>query len=338
MKRHSWTIGLIAATALTLAGCSNSEDDAPSGGDQAATAEAMLDCLTEASVPAALESLPNGQQSIVFNDARAYEYSLGGFATGGGGASTGAEGDVEALMAKNRELVAKYTGTVVEPDPATPPPANPGTPKEPTSDPDPSASEDPDEPLNPPYLVVDGVDYSPAWQRCLTQSAYTEPVMVTGPDQELEQKQIIFKGTLNWAKCARLHGYPDLADPLPAKVDGFDTYPTAVLPVDTTPAELRALLAECPAFDVQAAEAQAEAVQALGEHPDAKLLEQTLQDYPIPVINIGFDSPGWDGTSSLADTENESWDHLLELDAIITENQQSLVQLPDGSATGAGGQ
>jgi hypothetical protein len=335
MKRRSLTLGFITAISLTLGACSDKPADLPSladgagaQGTQAERADAMFKCLTEAEVGVTIETAGNGEQRISFGDAVAFEYSLGGYGTsgGGGGVSATAASDAEALMAKNQELVAKYTGQSPQIELSSPGPDSsdsPGAGGLDGASPGPAsgASPAPTEPATPPYLVMDGIDYSPDWSRCLTESGYTEPEFLVDPAVELAEKQRAFEGTLEWIKCARQNGYPDMADPLPAKVDRFATTPTAVLPVNTSEAELRALLAQCPAFDEEAFIAQMEAVEALGDHPDGDLLQETILANQPPRIEIGFDVPGWDGTTTPIDLPQSEWDRLSHLDDVIREAQ-----------------
>ncbi|MDR0625792.1 MAG: hypothetical protein LBG11_00805 [Bifidobacteriaceae bacterium] len=303
MKKTQGAIILALAAALSLAACGKGEDVATLGGknkdsgasaneEQAKAADAMVECLNAAKIEAKTytdKSLKGQKQLEIVTD-EAYTMS---FADGGGMASAGnaqlSDAEYEAAYAHLDELAAKYQPSEAEwasYEAAIEQAEKEG--KDIDSVPAPESKS---------YLIIGEVDHSEAFSKCLKESGYTEPVYENDPDEEKKQKELVLEATTNWIKCARDNGFPDLADPAPAKADDWQTNPTAILPGTITEAELRTLLEQCPNFDRETNEAMFEEMIKLG--PDAsdeemsKLYEKYADEATDP--NIGFDLPGWNG-------------------------------------------
>jgi hypothetical protein len=152
-----------------------------------------------------------------------------------------------------------------------------------------------------PFLIVGEEDLTEPFRACLAESGYTEPEFGTEPAAELREKQDSLESTMAWIECARANGYPDLADPRLPVADEFRTWPSALLPVAMTEAQLLELLRACPIYDAAAHEA-AEAYRQ--EHYDEnwtrteelRLDAEIRELFPLATIpRIGFDSPGFGG-------------------------------------------
>jgi hypothetical protein len=238
---------------------------------QAAAADAMAGCLTAAGIEAAAEEMAdpgwNGQKSLAIGGAEpnAVSFGEGEPRLSARGAQT-VEDNAAALERLRPGLRAyaaeRYLDILLSGESqATSPPG---------AEPDPSAAEAAAEP--PVFLIVGEVDQTEAFRACIAESGYTEPVFRTDPAQEIAEKQATEAATVAWVKCARENGYPALADPAPAVADEWMTTPTAVLPADTTSADLAALLEACPAEDYAE------------DHDGAPMRAE-----------IGFDVPGFRG-------------------------------------------
>ncbi|MDR2382193.1 MAG: hypothetical protein LBE08_13700 [Bifidobacteriaceae bacterium] len=100
----------------------------------------------------------------------------------------------------------------------------------------------------PVRLVVDGKDQSESWVRCLEDSGFAGPAPVQdGPAEEIRRRQIQADVTNEWAACARENGLPALEDVMPGAVGS--PFPTLTVPLATSPAILRDVLAICPLTD-----------------------------------------------------------------------------------------
>ena len=304
MKKTQGAIILALAAALSLAACGKGEDVATLGGknkdsgasaneEQAKAADAMAECLKAAKIEAKTytdKSLKGQKQLEIVTD-EAYTMSLtdGGGMSSAGNAELSSDAEYEAVYDHLNELAAKYQPS--EADWASYEAAIEQAEKE---------GKDIDSipaPESKSYLIIGEVDHTEAFSKCLKESGYTDPVYESDPDEEKKQKELVLEATTEWIKCARDNGFPDLADPAPAKADDWQTYPTAILPGTITEAELRTLVDKCPNFDRERTEAMFEEMIKLG--PDAtdeemsKLYEDFAEEATDP--SIGFDLPGWDG-------------------------------------------
>jgi len=116
-------------------------------------------------------------------------------------------------------------------------------------------------------LLIDGQDYSEAYDACIKESGYTEPGFQMDPVEDARNRQLNAEAGAAWAACAREHGYPNVDDPVPGK-PGDDDYPTIVLSFSMTDQALKALIAECPTFDRQIQEEYDKASEDPNFDPD----------------------------------------------------------------------
>jgi hypothetical protein len=103
-------------------------------------------------------------------------------------------------------------------------------------------------------LVVDGVDFSADYERCVESSGYEPPDAGIDVRVELVAKHTLATVTNDWIACARDNGYPEWPDVEAGKADGWMTSPTAYIPLSLSIDSLRELLADCPNFDWDIAE------------------------------------------------------------------------------------
>jgi hypothetical protein len=177
------------------------------------------------------------------------------------------------------------------------------------------------------YLIVDQTDHTEAFVECLDQTGYTEPTSgdFSAEAIELPSKQMMFASAERWIKCARQNGYPNLADPTPAKADNYQTFPEAILPGDMLPAELRTLLAACPNFDPEQYKALEAAFTEVGEHGSVDDMMDLMEQFPGAVPpQISFDIPGIDmfGFSEDADVSPAERARVEELLEILGEAER----------------
>ena len=100
-----------------------------------------------------------------------------------------------------------------------------------------------------PGLMIDGVDYSFVYARCLQKSGYDQKAAwgTTGMDSTMVSRQVDSNNL--WAECARNNGWPMIENSvIPEATDGND-WPTVLIPVTITTDQLRHLLVSCPNFD-----------------------------------------------------------------------------------------
>jgi hypothetical protein len=159
-----------------------------------------------------------------------------------------------------------------------------------------------------PTLLVGGVDYTEDYVKCRDSTGYEVTRQQADPRLEAVNKQAMASATNNWIACARENGFPGMADVTTPRVDNWTTLPFALLPTNITESELRALIDQCPAFDL---EAQLEWDRAAEDNPELD---------PIFFPNIGFDAPGFNGDSS-AHAPGPDDDRLRELLEIVYEPQ-----------------
>jgi hypothetical protein len=278
--------------ALGLGACSSDEPELPSlgGATESALADAATDlsavttafhsCLSNAGLPAIIEDYGSGLPQIVtFSESVA---AMGVDAEGQPTINEKALEDTEALVAFYEEVDAA---------------SGPTTPK----------------------LMIDGIDHSEAWARCLDETGYSLTELndaVYDSALAVDVYQRMVDANNEWAACARANGYPDVADTqLPAKIDGSST-PMVLLPTSMTPDQLRALLSVCPNFDPE------RAAQSDAAWEEVDMENYTLPDdyYTYPLI--GFDYPGFDGSADVSityDSTDETTARLNELIEIIWE-------------------
>ena len=252
--------GVAVALAVVAAACATSAPDvatledqpelATSGSNQAMAAEAMVDCLRSLGVPVELNRLSDGQAELGFEGGERWRLcqSQDGMCHFGGGSFV-----TEAQLAAEEEpldtLELKYRDEMASPRPGT---------------------------RGAAMLLAGTTDYTEQYRQCGELIDYVPPTQRVDPAWELSQKQTVADATNKWIECARSSGQPNLADVLAPKADNFKTYPRALLPVTTTPNQLRALLGMCP-------------------------LEDFGNDGIWP--NVSVDAPGYDGRGPLRDAE-----------------------------------
>ncbi|MDR1214612.1 MAG: hypothetical protein LBK54_11120 [Propionibacteriaceae bacterium] len=145
-------------------------------------------------------------------------------------------------------------------------------------------------------LVVDGVDYSDAYAVCLDASGYHRPAAVSDPEAGTGQSEAIRQESNRWADCARLNGWPDVADAGPVGLSGLSE---VVIPSRIDEAGLRALLTACPPYD------------AAGYAVAAEAWAQGDTDYPAPAfpyLTIAEPDPvsgDWEARNQLLDLLNQ---------------------------------
>jgi hypothetical protein len=119
-------------------------------------------------------------------------------------------------------------------------------------------------PYTGPALMIDGVDYSEEYAKCLAQSGYDEQRAQGSVIQNpvLVQQQLAANN--KWAQCARENGWPDVKDSVVPEDDMM--MPVVYLPSGITDDQLRQLIDACPNFD-----------------PDQQeKMQQWYQDNPTP--------------------------------------------------------
>ncbi|MDR2348090.1 MAG: hypothetical protein LBD90_05665 [Bifidobacteriaceae bacterium] len=363
MIKHKVLLALPAAAALALAGCGGGDDVATLGGkgqggaqSQADAARSMVKCLQEAGIPAEYMEwdATQGDFSLDTTEGYAIGYEDGSGTSYPGDVALETEQDWERAMAPINELVAKYDPsvlatsvdggvsyssdgglvvTVTEGDASAVPAEDLA--EQPSEDPDAELAEIEQA---PPYMIIGDQDHTEAFTKCIEQTGYTQPTYEANPEEELRSKQLSLEAIERWLTCARDNGYPDLKDPPAAKADDWTTMPTALLPVDITEPELRALLEACPNFDEEdmaAGMKEMEAIeqQGLGYSDVMKLYEELTAKYPgIVSPEIGFDAPGfngdWSNGGGLTETEVDSaeYERLAKLQEILYEKMNAFYE------------
>jgi hypothetical protein len=143
---------------------------------------------------------------------------------------------------------------------------------------------------------VDGVDRTEDYGTCIDTTGYTEPELPP-VDQaaDLLIKQALADASNEWAACARENGFPDIRDAVAER--DRDTRPVVLLPPTVTAEQITQLVAVCPPFDVEAAQAEYDSYTT-GDGG-------TVQHQPV----VGFDVPGFreqDDEEPLEDPEEEA--------------------------------
>jgi hypothetical protein len=319
---------LEGAAATGTAGTGSGETAGGSGGDgeltaaeQEANTQAMVDCLVEAGVPAMI--LPGEVNGVT-----RYELAFDGQmvsrrdpASGGGtGAVTQMVGAGSAVVDADKHA---RVFEAVEGDYA---------------------------------LVIDAVDYSADYERCYVDTGYTplELVPEIDPAEELKAKQAEAEVSNEWAACARQNGWPDVADADPPVADGYETYPTVVVPGSITVDQLDALLDVCPVFDEEAYLQALEDMAAQVEEDGPVLDSDGEADFHISsgggggtslsvggqqiiTPSISFDLPGFDQYGQpIGEVSAEDQAHLAELTDKLWEDFNAFMQT-QGAGTSLGG-
>ncbi|MDR1187915.1 MAG: hypothetical protein LBK95_10750 [Bifidobacteriaceae bacterium] len=376
MRLSKALIVAAAVGALALAGCSSKNQVASLGGKgegkvevtQAEAAKDMVECLQEADIEASLDEWD--AENVRFNLDTDEPYTMR-MRDGSGMMSSGAnEAEWEANERRLNELASKYDpdlletsvvvegGGAVEMGDVTVPiedgdePSEEGSAEPAESDPSastaPEPEPEPDEPEDAeptdipqdstPYLIIGDHDYTEAFVKCLDETGYTEPEYKTDPKEEVAQKQRQLDSTIEWIKCARDNGYPNMKDPVAAIADDWQTNPMAVLPGDITETALRELLTKCTNFneaDHEAADRETMARYESGDIPNtragyAELEAEIAKKYPGYIDPaIGFDYPGYNGDYTNMTGQDEGpdaeaqWERLNKLQEILWEAQEA---------------
>jgi hypothetical protein len=295
-------LGVVAVVAAVIVGgCTEGEDgaggDAPSSSDpgqqepsdretpsretsaQRTAAEAYHACLVEAGLPAQIDPVDDGDAAgdafVTFGDHHVLQ-SIPGLS------DTVSEGNTVEDPISDEDQLAFF---------------------ESHKDPDTFG------------LLVDGVDYSADFERCFTESSYSEPDFRLNPAEQERQIQGVLDATNTWIACARENGYPDLAD-IPDSSGDTDFYPTAELPATIDEPALRALLEACPTFDE---DAQREAY-------DAVTRGESVEFPAMPSVGIAMpDDP--DATLSTDSPALAEWQALSQ---ILWEKQMAFYDSLEG--------
>ncbi|MDR1824404.1 MAG: hypothetical protein LBR27_03590 [Bifidobacteriaceae bacterium] len=248
-------------------------------------AEAMVSCLRQADLPAQLEDVDGGQADVTFTG--------DDLAVACAPSPDDPDGYPECRISGDLDLTKLTSKEVVEPGLTE---AEAGQ----------------------VVLLIGDQDYSAEYAACLDETGYTPSVFTVDPREELQDKQRQAEVAAEWAACARANGFPETKDPDPPVADNWASQPTALLPATITADQLRTLLQACPNFDAAAHQAAADA-QAAGSDDEA--IEAAGPIDP----NIGFDLPGFDGTSIQEEPQGDPADlaHMQELNLVLLEAAQA---------------
>ena len=169
-------------------------------------------------------------------------------------------------------------------------------------------------------LIIDGIDYSNYFQECLFSSGY-DSYLASGPQIGIDRSADIgYRVQANniWASCAREHGFPMIADCKAPTVSDGSEWPSVSIPPTMTEKQLLALLAQCPNFDPEQAEARDQWI--MDNTPVVSLPEAFLPD---PIITIEWNmpadvDPNWEPTPE----ENALMEHVGILNNILASPLQ----------------
>ena len=106
--------------------------------------------------------------------------------------------------------------------------------------------------IGDPYeLILDGVNYSEAYKRCMTESGYDDDAAWKSFEwtNDPEYMQSMVDVSNRWAQCARNNGWPDVQDI--SMPDDLSVAVSVQLPWSITEDQLRQLLDVCPNTDDQ---------------------------------------------------------------------------------------
>jgi hypothetical protein len=146
-------------------------------------------------------------------------------------------------------------------------------------------------------LMIDGVDRTADLERCTEESDYTRPEYALDPSEMAAMTRAQADATNEWVACARENGYPALKDVTPTD-EGVEP---VRLPFSTTEEAFRTLLAACPNWDRELAEAQANGTELPSEWESA----------PTPDIN--FEEPERSEDPDEDAVVQAHWDRLHEI-------------------------
>ncbi|MDR2929743.1 MAG: hypothetical protein LBV06_02380 [Propionibacteriaceae bacterium] len=154
---------------------------------------------------------------------------------------------------------------------------------------EPSAAEQEFANKNEPGLLVDGVDQSELYLRCLKESGYSESAVWEAHPYQADPKEVErqVKANNEWAACARAHGWPDLKD-VSVPTDLSNGYSPILLPATITPEQIGQLLDVCPNWDPTRDEAMQ---KWWDEHPGATEIPDVAPD-PAISFDFNYDSLG----------------------------------------------
>jgi hypothetical protein len=136
-----------------------------------------------------------------------------------------------------------------------------------------------------PGLMIDGVDHSMVYTRCLERSGYNQHAAwgSTNMDFDLVSRQI--ESNNAWAGCARSNGWPMIQDSQ-ASIDPDESdWPTVLIPVTITAEELRTLVEACPTFNPEQQEylSQWWHIETTGQYPPDYMPDPSL-DFVVPSL------------------------------------------------------
>ncbi|MDR1118767.1 MAG: hypothetical protein LBL01_05670 [Bifidobacteriaceae bacterium] len=332
---RKWKVAALAAAgAVALAGCTAGGDGvATLDGDAAAEtaaqtqadrARALAECLVEAGVPAVAEPWGDTPELawVGIETGEPYAMSLGGGDSSDWRSGAGAKTD-DQKMADLRllaPLVAKYNEAEAE--------TMPGSLVSNTSASDPGA---------PPYLVIGEEDFSTAFTACLDSSGYTRPEPIYDPAEELRAEHFETEAIIQWIGCARENGFPNMKEPPPPVADERKTYPVALVPRETTPADLGALLEACPTFDPDDVWAVNEAVGAALAEDDfeaaKEVYERAPEDYPGHTqVRIEVElPPEYQGRSMDGTWDKTLLNQIEALHQVFREDNDAFIAAQEGA-------
>ncbi|MDR1806995.1 MAG: hypothetical protein LBR33_03635 [Propionibacteriaceae bacterium] len=335
-SRRVGAVLLAAALASGVTGCSKEDNGLPSVGGATSTANADKDlekiaqafytCMKDEGFPVEYSPGPDGRSTMV-----TFSKSVPVIWMNGEGSFMYTEAvpqaDIDALYAEFDQYYADLASSEAVPaetvDPAAEPAVDYG-------------------PFGQVKLLVDGVDQTEAYQKCLDSSGYSETAVYDDYDYSPMMdayNELAVEASNEWAKCARDNGYPDIKDT--AMPTDEDHYPTVVLPVTITEEQLRALLEVCPAFDPAVEEANNQIYEGLDESQIYAGIPEGVKGQP----SIGFDFPGYNGDyNSWPENPTEeqvaTMDRIAQLQSILYEAQQAYYEQnygDEGTVVSGGG-
>jgi hypothetical protein len=258
--------------------------DAPVGNGLEAVAKAYYDCMVDEGLPVELSANGAGELAVVNFSG---DHSILSRSADGSGMAMAGSGEPDAdFQRQTDEFFADMTGE--------------------------------------PALIVDGVDHSETYARCLEESGYNEQE-AWGPSQiDPAQLELQVKANNQWAACVRENGFPNVADTtMPEQLDGSE-WPMVLLPTSITEEQLRAMVEACPNFNPEAAERINTWWQ---DNPTAT----GLPDDYVPDPAITFDFPGWSGAYdpnwTPSPDEEAQMERLGKLSEILYEKQNEYYEI-----------
>lgn len=163
-------------------------------------------------------------------------------------------------------------------------------------------------------LIIDGIDHSQAYARCLMESGYDDNKAWGLVNIDLTVLQLQVTGNNKWAACVRENGWPDVQDSAPPTDP--DKWPVIILPPTITEDELRLLLDACPNFDPQ----EDEMVQQWwDDHPGSGSYPDGV--YPDPLISFGIPASANDPNRAPSAYNEAEMERVSRLTRILYEKQ-----------------